>query len=159
MALPRALSHYVGNALASLSTPLAQLVFLAALRDPYTGRYLHEGWESVASPEEVHRALVDTHQDVFDSMGRLALATLCDELQLHFQSLLQPGHGVAKLWLEVEPFREMIPEGCTRLEREFFISQMKAALQILARAPHCTPEPGAWPPQPPGRRFQRHWEN
>ncbi len=50
------LERYLTRALDSLEGPLAQLVYLASLRDPYTGRYLHEGWSAVVSPEAVHSA-------------------------------------------------------------------------------------------------------
>jgi len=41
------ISRYLQNVLDALPSAFAQLVFLSSLRDPYTGRYLHEGWASV----------------------------------------------------------------------------------------------------------------
>src|ERR1700719_4491993 len=49
------ISRYLQNVLDALPSAFAQLVFLSSLRDPYTGRYLHEGWASVSTPEEVNR--------------------------------------------------------------------------------------------------------
>lgn len=146
------LSRYLSNALASLAGPFAQLVFLASLRDPYTGRYLHEGWASVSSPADVHRALRDTHGSVFESVVSLPLIAFCGELRKHFQSLGEVEWGAAKMWLEMEPYYEMIPEGCPLLSRRFFISQFRTALEVLIHAPDWAhlEEPTSLPVRQPG---------
>ena len=107
-----AISRYLQNALGSLPSPFAQLVFLASLRDPYTGHYFHEGWASVSSTGDVNRTLRETHRTVFDSVISLSLVTLTRELRTHFESLGEAELRAAKLWLQTEPFHDMIPEGC-----------------------------------------------
>lgn len=130
------LEHYLSRSLDSLEGPLAQLVFLTSLRDPYTGRYLHEGWSSIVPPGQVHSALRDAHRGAFESVVTLMLPDLCNELRRHFRSLGEEEPRVAKLWLDTEPYHEMIPEGCPALSRKFFISQIRAGLEILLRAPN-----------------------
>jgi hypothetical protein len=130
------LDRYLKRALESLDGPFAKLAFLSSLRDPYTGRYLHEGWSSVLPPELVHDALRDTHRGVFQAAIDLSLADLCNELRTHFHLLGEEESRVAKLWLETEPYYELIPEGCPQLPRKFFITQIRAALAVLVRAPH-----------------------
>lgn len=129
------LSTLVRRALDSLQTPFARLVFLAALRDSYTGRYLHEGWATVSSAEEVHRAAQEVHYATMKDVLRLPLAEFCRQLRDHFRSLGGVEQEMAKLWLEIEPFREMLPAGGSPLERELFLTQMKAALGVLVRCP------------------------
>ena len=105
------LVNQLGYSLDSLPSPFARLVFLASIRDLYTGRYLHEGWGTIASPEEVHEALRTAHREVFTSVVGLSLVELCGGLKEHFASLGRPEHRTAKLWIEIEPYRGMIPQG------------------------------------------------
>lgn len=151
----------MNRSLESLPTPLAQLVFVASLRDFYTGRYLHEGWASVASHEEVHAFLRGLHRDVFQSVLELSLIGLTRELGGHLRSQQEFEARVARLWLDLEPFRDLLPEGSSPIEQHFFISQMRTALQILVCAPDWTAlaGPDAWPPPPPGQQPPLHWTN
>lgn len=155
------LDRYLKRALDSLDGPFAKLAFLASLRDPYTGRYLHEGWSAVLPPELVHDALRENHRCVFQAAVDLTLADLCNELRTHFHMLGEEENRVAKLWLETEPYYELVPEGCPLLPRKFFIAQIRAALEVLVRAPHWEflREPAASQPQPLGPLPQPRWPN
>jgi hypothetical protein len=135
MSADNLLDRYLRRALESLEEPLVQLVFLASLRDPYTGLYFHEGWATVSSVEAVHATLTNTHRHVFESVLNLRLPNLYSALRKHFYSLGERESTIAKLWLEMEPFNEMIPAGCSPLTRRFFISQVHFALKVLIRAP------------------------
>ena len=121
--------------LASLPSPFSRLVFLASLRDSYTGRYLHEGWSTVANTQEVHSTLERVHWQAFEETLELPLPELFLRLLEHFRSLVGSEQKVAKLWLDVEPFREMLPAGCPLFKRDFFISQMRTALGVFAQPP------------------------
>ncbi len=156
------ITRYLHNVLNSLPSPFAQLVFLASLRDPYSGTYLHEGWAAVSSPAEVNLALRETHHDVFESVAGLSLITLSKELRKHFQALGQAELRAANLWLETEPFYEMIPEGCSPLARRFFICQFRLALEVLVQAPDWVcleEEPSASPPPLPDPIPRPRWIN
>jgi hypothetical protein len=155
------ISRYLYRVFDSLPSPFAQLAFLASLRDPYTGHYLHEGWASICSPAEVNVALRTTHQDVFECVANLSLVGLSRELRKHFKSLGEAERRAATLWLETEPYYEMIPEGCSSLSRKFFISQVRFALELLIHAPswEYLEEPAASPLPPPGPTLQRHLVN
>jgi hypothetical protein len=144
--------------MASLATPFEQLVFLASIRDAYSGRYLHEGWAQAASAEEVHHMAHLMHVAAFNGVLDLDLQTLTGDLRRHFCALSDPVQQVARLWLDTEPFREMLPAGCTVLERETFVSQVRIALGILVREPtsDVPPEPAASPLPPLARPPRRH---
>ncbi len=153
------LMRHVRRTLASLPSSTAQLIYLSSLRDPYTGRYLHEGWTTVGTPEEVNWAVSRIHTDTFNSVVELKLEALCEELKEHFESLGGSVRQMAATWLEIEPYREMVPRGCSPVERRLFISQMRAALGVLVRSPDLAvlEEPTAsqsrrpGPPPPPRR--------
>ena len=77
------------------------------------------------------------------------------------QVLGEAEQRAATLWLETEPYYEMIPEGCSSLSRKFFISQVRFALELLIHAPSWEhlEEPAASPLPPPGPTLQRHLVN
>lgn len=155
------LSRYLSQALSSLSGPLASLTFLASMRDHYNGRYLHEGWASFGSPAEVHEMLRSTHVAVFESLLGLSVIDLARALRSHILSLAEEEARAVALWRELEPYYEMIPEGCSPLARKLFISQLQLALEVLALAPEwsCLQPPGAWPPPPPGPLYLHPYPN
>ena len=148
------LIRHLDRSLEALPAPFAQLVFLSSLRDPYTGRYLHEGWATVASASEVHLLIRTKHLVIFRQVMELCLSEICHQLQNHFRSLEGETPEMARLWLEGEPFREMIPSGCEALERKFFVSQMRSALATLVRCPDLFRPLArvAWLRQPPGQQ-------
>ena len=67
-------SRYLLHAMGVLPTSFARLVFLTSMRDHYTGQYLHEGWASASSSEEVNTALGQMHRHVFEIVATLPLA-------------------------------------------------------------------------------------
>jgi len=137
----------MGRALESLPGDFERVVYLASLRDTYSGRYLHEGLATLGTAEEVHAELQARHRDAFTMAGRLPLDSLCRQLQEHFARLGSGTQETAAMWMELEPYRDIFPAGCSELEREFFLSQMRAALQLLAGSLKLgfPPEPIAWP--------------
>lgn len=135
MPLHATIEEFLDNSLAALTTPLLQLVFLSSLRDSYTGHYVHEGWYGLASPSEVSTLLRNVHRQKFRQVATLPLLDLAGQLREHFESLGKPGIQTAKLWLELEPFRDMIPEASLQIERSLFISQMRLSLELLLSAP------------------------
>ena len=143
------LSVYLDRSLASLPGDFARVVYLASLRDAYSGRYVHEGLVTVAAPEEVHSVLRQRHLEAFTSASSLPLDDLCRELEDHFAAMGKVPRELAKMWLELEPFRDIFPEGSTELERGFFLSQMRAALKVVAAAltMGVRLERDAWQPQ------------
>lgn len=155
------LSRYLDEALAALSGPFAQLVFLASVRDHYTGNYIYEGLASRSSPVEVHELLHRTHLKVFEDATSLPLVAYCKEIRSHVQSLGENEYRVVRLWLELKPYYDMIPEGCHVMERELFISQFQSALRILAQAPDWTGllELVSSPLPRPVQQFPPHWAN
>jgi len=155
--------QHLEQALEYLSAALAQLAFLSSVRDTNTGRYLHEGWYYCASPEEVHRVLQRAHREAFDRVLDLSLAELCQELVGYFRTESRGGaeQPAARVWQELEPYREMIPQGCSALDRELFLSQLRSALEVLVIPPESLPleEQGASPHPQLDPQSQRRWGN
>lgn len=118
-----------------LPTWFARLAFLASVRDAYTGKYLHEGWSTLAPSEKVHDVLQRAHRQVFDLVLRMPLLEFCGELRRYLESLTASERQTVALWLELETYRDMVPEGASEVAKAFFLSQMKLALKTLLMAP------------------------
>src|SRR6266581_6606696 len=131
----RSLKRYIAQAVHSADTPLAALVFFGSLRDAYSGHYLHEGWRQMASAEEIHSVLRETHQSLFNSVLGLSLIDLSKQLRMHFQALNRPERETSVWWIDVEPYRDLIPQGCSVVMRELFVSNVKIALEVLCHSP------------------------
>ena len=159
----RKVEQHLEQALEYLSAALAQLAFLSSVRDTNTGRYLHEGWYSCASPEEVHGLLQRAHREVFDRVLDLPLAEVRQQFLGHFRTESPSGaeQAAARVWLELESYREMIPQGCSPLDRELFLSQMRSALEVLVIPPESLPmeERGASPPPQLDPQSPHRWGN
>lgn len=153
------LNKLLQRSMAALDTPFERLVFLASIRDSYSGRYRHEGWAQAGGAEEIHQTAQHMHHAAFATLLQTALLDLVEEVRRHFGSLQGDEAGMASSWLETEPYREMLPAGCTVMEREFFVSQMRLALAVLvgsatsaARPPSDASPPLPLALQPPPRR-------
>lgn len=129
------LARHIRRTLDSLPSQVAKLVYLASLRDSYTGRYLHDGWASLGSMQELDQSLRKSHSEVFDSVLALPVDGLCRQLHEHFTSLGGVVAETASRWRAMEPYREMLPDACSLIERELFLSQMRIALGILSVSP------------------------
>lgn len=157
----RSIKRYIAQAMYSADTPFAALVFVSSLRDAYTGHYIHEGWAQMSTPEEIHSVLRETHQSMFNAVLGLSLIDLSKQLRVHFRSGGQPERETSLWWLEIEPFRDLIPQGCSPVRRELFLSQFRTALEVLCRAPEW-PElapPASLPHQQPDRSLLLPWLN
>jgi hypothetical protein len=118
-----------------LPTCFSRLAYLASVRDSYTGRYLHEGWSTQSSVEEVHEILRQAHRDVFTLALKMPLKRFCEELKGYLESFERAQQRTITLWLELETYRDMIPEGVSRVSRAFFLSQIKIALKAFLVSP------------------------
>src|ERR1039458_8941271 len=78
------LDRYVARILESLEGPFEKLIFVTSLRDPYSGRYFHEGWSNTFAKEAIHGSLVGLHQTLFEFVLDLSLPDLCGALRKHF---------------------------------------------------------------------------
>src|SRR5438445_3753973 len=105
--------RYLYQALESLPDSFARLVFLASLRDAYTGHYLNEAWASVSTPEQVNAALRETHRSVFESVLNLPLITLSRNLRTLLNCLEQTKLSAQKFCWKPARNKTLIPPECS----------------------------------------------
>jgi hypothetical protein len=128
------LQRHVSKALASCPSQFTQLLLLASMRDPYTGLYRRVGQADQLSSES-NAAMRAMHQALFETVSNFTLVMLAEELRECFALCGETEMRVVQLWLDSEPYHQMIPEGCPLLPRKYFVSQICFALKILAHAP------------------------
>jgi hypothetical protein len=153
--------RYIANAIDSGETDLERLFFLGSVRDGYTGHYVHEGLTGVALAGEVHSTLYSYHQLIFNSILHLGVIQLARQLRYHLVKVGEPERETCLRWLELEPFRDLIPTGCTHALRALFISQVRTALEVLCRVPDWEElaVQDALPQPPPDQPLQLPWIN
>lgn len=150
-------------------TSSARLAYFGTIRDSYTGLYMQEKRITKGDGGKgMHRLLRTAHEKTFRSVIELPIWHLCRELKEYLRSLsgLEQEEKTAAVWLDLEPYLDMIPQGCSAFDRQLFQARMRAALQIVINVPDCslvarplstTPTSLKYPP--PGRRFLRHRDN
>jgi hypothetical protein len=158
--LRKTLEQQLEESFRYLPNPFAKLAFLTTVRDPYTGRYMHEGWCTVGAVDEIHETLRRAHRNVFEYICTLPLLELCGHMTSYFRTLAAPSADTMRLWRELECYREMMPQGSCVAEREFFVSQMRTALNAVITAPEWIQKRlAASRFLPPDQQFRRHLDN
>lgn len=148
MDVAEAIDDLAGRTLASLPCEMARLIYLASTRDYSSGRYFHDGLAFRFTAEVAEAALGASHQGAFVQLAFLPLESLVEELSVFFRSTGADPHQVLRVWKKLQPYRVVIPQDCDPLLGEFFFSNVRIALAILANSPVAIP-PGSQSASPP----------
>lgn len=121
--------------LAELPGDLTRLVYLSSTRDYNTGEYQHAGLADRYGAETAQCALARCHQSAFEDLVQLRLADLVLQLATYIESTGAERDKVLATWRDLEAYRVLIPVSCDRLSAEFFVSNIKLALEVLRSGP------------------------
>lgn len=132
----------------SIQLLVARLVYLSSLRDYNTDRYSHAGWAFELTEEESDRALREFHLEEFGQLVERSLADLVGEMESYFRSLQEPIEATISVWRDLESFRAVLPRACHPLDRDLFLSNVRAALAVLAESGQL-PSPASQSSSPP----------
>ncbi len=149
----RAMRDLENRTLARLNGDLSKVVYLSATRDYNTGEYRHEGLEQRFGSAAAQFALARCHQAAFQNLLECDLGSVVAQLTAYIESTGAGKERVLESWRQLEAYRVLIPVTCDSLSGDFFISNIKIALEILrldmAAARGDSP---AWqPPRSPGQ--------
>lgn len=111
---------------------VSRLVYLASTRDYNTGRYYHEGLALHYTCEVANRALAFCHEQSFRKILEISLEELVSQLQTYLLTHECGANEVLNNWLTFEVYRVVVPYPCDPLSANFFNSNFKVALAILA---------------------------
>lgn len=114
--------------LAQIETAYGRLVYLAALRNPNTGRYEH-----YASPEQsANPALRAIHESIFKEWIGLPLERKKADIELYIAGLDQIDKAeLIDAWLRLTPYKNLVPASIQGPERQTHISDFEAILGLL----------------------------
>ncbi|MBX9603874.1 MAG: hypothetical protein K2X35_22900 [Bryobacteraceae bacterium] len=119
------------NTLAQIPTTFGRLVYLAGMRDENTGVYSHHGLASMYGDEEASRTLRESHVRTFlDWLGR-PLAEQREDLDEYLASLEETQKIVVATWVKLHPYARLIPAEVQGAERELFLADMEALIELL----------------------------
>jgi hypothetical protein len=117
------------RSLSSLHSGLAQLVYVAGTRDYNTGQYYHDGLAARFTQEIASKALAQCHEECFLRVVEAPIEELV-RLVDEYARVNSSGQLVST-WLDIEPYRILVPLTCEPLSARLFCSNLKIALLIL----------------------------
>jgi len=111
------------NTLSQVPTVFGRLAFLAALRNPTTGRYSHEALLRVLGPEETDRALCNSHHQVFAEWLQFSLAEQKSDLDDYLRTA---GNSDASF-----DYHRLVPPTARDVERQLYVTDLETLLELL----------------------------
>jgi hypothetical protein len=127
----RAMRDLESRTLAHFNGDLSKLVYLSATRDYNTGEYRHQGLEQRFGAAAAQFALARCHQAAFQNLLECDLGDLIAQLTAYIESTGAGQQRVLESWRQLEAYRVLIPGACDPWSGDFFISNIKIALEIL----------------------------
>jgi hypothetical protein len=132
------------NTLGQIPTLYGRMVYLAALRDPNSGRYEHFGLAQQYSEEEAAATLHQSHHELFGEWLSLELEAKKSDLDDYLSALTAPIQQVIATWIRITPYRNVMPALVIEADRQLFLNDMGMLLELLRREHDvASPDPDA----------------
>jgi len=119
------------NTLSKIPTVFGQLGYLAALRDPDSGVYRHDGLAGIFGRDESRRALAESHEKVFQQWLNLSQARKSAELIEYLEGLRDPKPAVLRHWARIQIYRSYLPASVRESDRRLFFQEFEVLLEKL----------------------------
>jgi hypothetical protein len=119
--------------LSRIETSYGRLVYLAALRNPDTGRYEHYGF-TAGSPSSLiaSRNLKRIHETIFKDWVSYSLERKKADIELYISSIDHVDRaGLIDAWLRLTPYLNLVPAAVQGPERQRHISDFETILGLL----------------------------
>jgi hypothetical protein len=107
------------------------LVYLASLRNPNSGLYEHHGLALVFDEDEAHRALKKSHSLIFREWLTFNLAQQKADIDLYLSGLSEDKRTVLANWLDLSPYRSLIPTSIRPVDRRLYLADLRALIDLL----------------------------
>ncbi len=122
------------HTLSHIPTLFGRLFYLASLRDPHTGQYVHFGFAQRVGDQRADAILRHSHVATFQDWLCLNVVGQKDDLEEYLASLNEDRSNVVATWLQLEPYRGWIPVETRAAERSLYMCDLRAVLEILRNA-------------------------
>ncbi|MGB7844918.1 MAG: hypothetical protein WBL63_04830 [Candidatus Acidiferrum sp.] len=117
------------NYLEPLSGAYQRLAYLFSLREPSSGKYVHDRLAAVYGVEPVDQMLAQCHEEVFERLLEMPLIAQEEDLRRHlsclsgsFEENINRCRAIADSW---------IPPRAPKYLKELFCSNLNALLELL----------------------------
>ncbi|MBI5280624.1 MAG: hypothetical protein HY858_03000 [Candidatus Solibacter usitatus] len=117
--------------LSQIPTTYGRLVYLSALRNSDSGRYMHHGLSMVFGEAEADQAMRSSHESVYLDWLDLDLEQQKADLSLYLAEQSTPRRTLVENWIRLTPYRNVIPASATNPERALFIGDLELLLELL----------------------------
>lgn len=119
--------------MAHIETFYGQLVYLASLRNPDTGKYEYYGvTPKLTSTQDSNRAFRRIHEQVFTRWIGLTLERKMADIELYISDIGQVDQcELIDAWLRLTPYKNLVPASIQGPERERHASDFEAILGLL----------------------------
>ena len=110
-----------------------RLAYLAGLRNPDTGKHVHEKLAAVYGEEPVAEAVAKAHEELFERLLEMPLAQQEEDLRTYVDALPN-----GKEWNDkhcVEITRSWVPSDAPDYLKELFYSNTAALCELLRNTP------------------------
>jgi hypothetical protein len=132
------------NTLARIQSVFGRLIYLAGLRDPNNGRYEHHGLALVFGADEAHKALRQSHAQVFGEWLQLNLQEQHADLALYLSGLEENRSTVISTWIDLKHYQTLVPGSIRGPDRRLYIANLIALIQLMQNEDNaCGKDPAA----------------
>src|SRR5215470_14197687 len=119
------------HTLSQITSKFGRLAYLASLRDPNSGEYVHHGLAAVFGQTEAHEAMKRSHQETFASWIESGLEEQKQDLECYIASLEPERKRVVEAWSRIEPYRNLPPDTARPVERDLFLLDLETLLKLM----------------------------
>jgi hypothetical protein len=116
---------------ARIPTLFGRLVYLASLRNQNSGYYEHHGFAQMFGDEQTDHTLRHSHAQVFEDWLSLNLEQQKADLQEYLADLTGKPAAVLGTWLDLAPYRNLIPASVQDVERQLYLADLQTLLILL----------------------------
>jgi hypothetical protein len=127
----RAAEDVWGRTISQIPTTFGRIAYLASLRNENSGSYQHFGLARIYSDDEADRVLRLCHREVFSEWLNFSLPDQRRDLEAYLNSIEDDRKTVLATWLDLSPYRHMIPADATAAERRLYLSDLELILDLL----------------------------
>lgn len=120
------------HTLSQIPTRTGQLVYLATLRNPVSGRYEHHGLSLVFGDEGAESAIRHSHRKVFLEWLSDGLAEKVADVDSYLAATGEDVQLVLAHWLRTAAWNAFLPATLAAAEKSLYGSDMRNVLTILS---------------------------
>jgi len=129
-----AVSNLWRNTLLQIPSVFGRLVYVSSLRNPNNGRYEHHGLALIFGADDANKALKKSHRQIFDEWLTFNLEQQTRDLEIYLASLPDTRQTVLESWINLSPYRNLIPASVQGVERRLYIKDLTTLLEVLKGA-------------------------